>query len=378
MVLTRKQQAALDRVSGQRRQAMQTTFNKQNQQHTNGKGQQNKPQPRPKAAPRQQRAGGPSNLTRMARMLSASHEKPVPGMRHEGKAFPFHGVAASNRTIYGAGNDIQCPALYTYLGFFTNVGQTACCGVDLIWDPTAVAGFPTVNVFNNPALSASSTTVGGATSGRAMKMSLGLCCNTPMLDRGGRVYILNCDQRIRLPGSPFPTVGALANASWNDFAGTVRANSQVKKYDLVDFPREREIISHVVNSTDYETYTEWGGAVTAPNGFMSHIAQWVGGSTTADVQRPMSTIIVLIDCGKSQYFSVTPRAAWYTRHALDTIPGQAMTSVPVAAQNTVNAIHSATGMASDVLHDVESIAAEGKSAFAEVAPYLARARPVPA
>lgn len=385
MAFTKKQLLALERVSGARKASLMEAFAKQLRQ----------PQPKPIGAPKKQqnnapkgerptqpralpRAGPRINPKLYRHAMSAIVRTTVPSMRHEGKAFPFHGIATSDRIYDGTGNDVNIPLGYSYLGFFTNVGMYACCGVDLVYDAAAPTGVPTIGYYNVAALAGTSLTT-GPTSGRAMKHTLSLLCTTPAIDRGGRVYIANVDQRLRLPGVPFSATAPLSNAGWNVVASTIKAFPEVKKYDLVDFPHERAINSHVVNHTDYDTYTEWGGSIVAPSSnFMAHIAQWTGGSFTNDAQRPLSTVVVLIEAGKQQNISVTPRAAWYTRHALDTIPGQAMSAVPTASQEVVNAIHSVSSMGSDILHDVEAVAAEGRDAVERVAPMLEHPRPVAA
>lgn len=358
MGFTAKQQAALKNAWGTRRDALQAAFAKQNklqeatmaaankskESRTDTRAAPPKPQREKNVVARRERDHTRKKV--LGHLMSASHFHLVPSMRHEGKAFPYHGIGVSDRTSNGNANDITIPAGFAYLGFFSNVGQYATIGVDYVYDPTVLVSVPSKGVHTNQVLSGGGLT-SGPTSGRAMKCSVGMVCNTPQLTRGGRVYIVNVDQRFRFTLSP----GSWTALECNAVAQTIRSHPRVQKHDLVDFPRERETVCHVVNNTDYEVYTEWGGTATLSN-YMAHLALWTTGSITNDAQRPLSTVAILVEATEPQYITVTPRAAWYTRHALDTVAGQSMVEVPTATPDIVNAIHSMAYAAADRVQSI--------------------------
>lgn len=340
MSFTAKQTAALWRVSGAARKKLEENFSRQNRKTAQAKKAQPQAKARPPAAARQSPKPQPQRRARQGTKhhFAAMNKYNIPSPYHEGKALAFHGAAPQDFTIVSGER---------LIAFFSNVGDMASIGVACEMNATTVQS---LKAFNVPALSAAASE-GGCSSGRSMKCSVSLVCNTPVVKRGGRVYILNCDQRIYLPAVPTQ----MTYATWTSTINTVKSHPDVQRYDLSEFGSERECYCHMVNQPDYYTYDEWHGAIdpTTNNRFMDHLAAWPAAADT-ERRRPMSTIIVVIEgSADEQTITLTPRASWYTRHPLDTLPGQAMTTVPTASMAEVNSMNA---NASSHAHQLLSIA----------------------
>lgn len=244
---------------------------------------------------------------------------------------PYHGCVPVTQTLEPSS---------TYIMFISNVGELATLACSVTYTLAALdTSIPTMVNHAVPAV-ALSAEAGGPTSARAMKASCSLVCNTPSLRRGGRVLILNCQQRLRFPGSG---ITGLTKANWNTFITSINAHPDTKKYDLTHFGEEREVVAHVVNNSDYYRYDEWHGSSNASR-FFDHISVFQGSLGESTAVRPMSTLVLIIQAPSGndadQTFTLTPHGSWYTRHAVDTLPGQAQVPVPTAPLPAVNAMHS--------------------------------------
>jgi len=336
MSFTAKQIAALSRVSGAARRKMEENFVKQSKQgwqnkkaaaQSCGRGQSSGRQGNQQQKPRQPQKPAPLRKARQGpkHHFAAMNKYNIPSPYHEGKALPYHGAAPK---------DIALASGQRIIGFFSNVGELATIGVSCQMSASTVQ---TLKGYTVPTLAVSAAN-GGCSSARSMKASVSLVCNTPVIKRGGRVYILNCDQRIHLPNTPT----LMTYADWTTTINTVKSHPDVQRYDLSEFGTERECVCHVVNQPDYYTYDEWHGEAdpALTQRFLDHLSSF---PTAADTERrrPMSTVIIVIEgSADEQTITLTPRASWYTRHPLDTLPGQAMLTVPtttLAETNQMNA-----------------------------------------
>lgn len=354
MAFTAKQTAALSRVWGGARKKLEDNFVKQNKQTNQPKKAQAQPRSKPNNNNRQQPRQAPQRRARPARThhFASLNKYNIPSPYHEGKALAFHGSAPK---------DVALMPGERIIGIFSNVGDMATIGASSKMSTTTVGVLLPYTV---PALSLPATS-GGCSSGRAMKCSVSLVCNTPVMKRGGRVYILNCDQRIHFPNVPT----SMSYAEWTTTINTVKSHPDVQRYDLSEFGSERECISHVVNQPDYYTYDEWHGAQDPAfsNRFLDHLGSWPSAVDT-ERRRPMSTIIVIVEgSADEQTITLTPRASWYTRHPLDSLPGQAMVTVPTSTLAETNQMNAFAASHANQLLSIAASAKETVQTMGELA-----------
>jgi hypothetical protein len=305
-----KQAKALKKASPRARKKIEQAYARQNSQNSNN---------RDKVKPVSMR-----KYTRIIDVFNPLLRTLVPAPVNEGEAFPVFGMAR-----------LELNMTNRHLLIFSNVGSSA--GVGAYINPTAAAYAGGVM---NIATLTSSATAGGPTSGRAMKLGVTLVNVTPSLTRGGRVYVLNANQRILLGASP----STMTEAQWDAVADTVRAHPKVQTFSGSDFSSEKTFVCFPTNDTDYRNYQDWEGTDTAST-FLAHLSTFSGASVGDP--RPMSTIFVVIDePAAPQNWSVYVRAAYYTRWPLNSVLGQHNVPVPTAPLATLNAASSvAEGLA---------------------------------
>lgn len=239
----------------------------------------------------------------------------MPAPVAEGEAFPVFGMARLDINLSNR-----------HLLIFSNVGDSA--GVGAYINPTAA---PYAGGIMNIATMTSSATAGGPTSARAMKFGVSLLNSTPSLSRGGRVYVLNANQRFLLAASP----STMTEAQWDAVSDMVKAHPKVQTFSGSDFASEKTFVSFPTNDADYRCYRHWGGTDTASS-FLTHLSTYSGAST--DYPRPMSTIFVVIDePASAQNWSIFCRSAYYSRWPLNSVLGQSNVPVPTAPLDALNA-----------------------------------------
>lgn len=269
----------------------------------------------------------------------------MPSLAFQGEAFPYTGLVRT---------EIKPALTNKLIIFMTNVGTSATCMMELRWDATA-AGASVIgvkNVFTIPTLGLADD-AGGPTSMRAMKAGLTIVNRTPLLSRGGPVYTLNSNQRIRAAKPPSTMTVDDANALFTSLSG----HPDAKSMDCVDFGGPRHMYSHVVDDPAYNNFDENRGAVSADE-FFKHIAITDGGTT---YDRPMSTLVFMLDrCSVEQTFQFSAHASFYTRWPLDTVPGQSNRKIPTTSQSQHNKSHSEASQHSkgppDFVSEVENAA----------------------
>lgn len=242
----------------------------------------------------------------------------VPVSAHEGLAFPITDCIRM---------DTNSTTGYQRLFAITNTGNSSTLASYAVFTPSAVASTTTFDV---PMLMTADT-AGGATSGRSMKVSAKLVNTVSALTMAGRVYVLNCNQRVALAAAP----SAMTAAQWTTFADTIAAHPDTLALSAAEFRTPQKFVGTVVDGPEYHSYHEWHGAT----GLDVHAAHWAVWSGSTSAPRPMSTIFILIaDPPATQGYNLTLYGSWFTRWPLDTVMGRSMTDVPTVPQTTVNQI----------------------------------------
>jgi len=284
-----------------------------------------------KHKPGKKKAGKPRSKHHMGYIMSPLVPAMVPSLTFQGEAFPVGGITRC---------DLSIQATDRVLIFVTNTGVSGTIMQRLQWNASAggATAIDAKQSYTIPTL-ALSDTAGGPTSMRAMKCGLTITCRTPLLDRGGLVYVLNTSQRIRAVALP-DAVGAtpgLNRGQADGFFNSIVAHPSTKVLDWADFGKPRHLFSHVVDDPRYNDFDENKGTIDN-NTFFQHIAL---GGDSIPLDRPMSTIILAIDLPtKAQNVNLTAHATFYSRWPLDTVPGQAQTKIPVTTHDKHNDIHS--------------------------------------
>lgn len=299
-----------------------------------------KPKAKPKARTKKKKLEGVMHSIDEAAMLH--HMSPhfntlIPTLTHQGRAFPYTGVVRA---------DITVGVLDTVLIAATNVG---IAGTVFSFAIANGAGAPVFTTATIPTISAADF-AGGPTSARAMKFSMGLTCTTPLLSRGGRVSVLNGQSRLRVDLPPSTMTAAVFAA----VIASVRGMPNTQIYDNTHFGETREMSGSIVDSVTYEDFEEFVGTETTDE-FWEHIAVWPG-SIRRD--RPMSTAwIVLSPPAFQQTYTISVKAAFYTRWGLATVPGQSQIDIPTAPATIVNRIQALAHTMADSVHTIAEIGA---------------------
>jgi hypothetical protein len=244
--------------------------------------------------------------------------KNIPSTYFSGQALPLSGR-------YFLTN-FNLPTNRRSLVFVTNVGDAGTVFSIISSDDTTV----TRAVGTVPVL-ASADDAGGPTSGRAQTCAVNVVNTTAALNRAGAVHIIPLDQRMRLPAAPSAWTTGNFDTVFNDLVNFPSA----RVYDGSHFGGGHSLPCHVVDSVAFQDFKEWHGTLTIDE-FFGHIGIWSGASAR---QRPMSTIVLAFNLPPViQTYCVSVHARWYTRWPVDTVAGQSMTDIPVAAQGYVNRI----------------------------------------
>lgn len=272
--------------------------------------------PKAKPEPPSDRRGGEPNFQPMDPLSTVL----IPISRRQAAAFPYMGmvkdtVSLSGRTLY----------------VITNTGHSG----------TIMGAFTTApfqGVYTIPAISGAPSS-GGPSSGRAMKASVEITNSTAAMTAGGSVYVLKTDQRVSIPGLPT----SLTAAQINTLCDTVKDHPLVKPFDGADFKktdkhgRHPTFVCDVVDGVDFENFSAWQGTESV-DGFFGHVFTWPGLDSNTH-ERPMSTIFVLFETPvAAQTYTLSARAAYYTRWSLATVPGQTQMEIPIATLDRINAL----------------------------------------
>jgi len=162
-----------------------------------------------------------------------------------------------------------------------------------------------------------------------MKSGISIVNSTPLLNAGGRVFVLNSDQRFFFGDDPVNMTGAM----FETFLNEVVAHPKAREFSGAEFVRPHSFHAHVVDPVNYETYRSWQGQMGIDD-YAQNFAIWPG---TPTLPRGMSTVIIVIEIAASpQTYTFSGRSTWYTRWPLNTVLGQSMRDVPTAPAERIN------------------------------------------
>lgn len=337
MTFTAKQQAAIDRAPAAQKGRLRALYQRQRSSLPTPPRSRTVPRTRLGGPPKsRRRAAGPKRRARQGglsnnNLLSSLSTAIVPVLRNQATAFPVHGMV---RKTFSTGTAAR------HLFVLCNSGRSGSIIQEFF--ASNPPGVPNPYTYS---LLAAADTAGGPTSGRAMKLGLTVSNATAALSAGGRVYVLNCDQRVFIDASP----SNLSQAELNAFIDRIIAFPTCRAFSGRDFTSPRHFHSHVVDAVDYEEFGEWNGTYT-PDQLGQHWAIW----PTADpYSRPMSTLFIVFEVpAADQDYTLVGRASWYTRWPLNTVGAIAQRPVPTAAPAVLDRIHKTAAATSDPLHSV--------------------------
>lgn len=293
--------------------------------------------PRPKARPRKAPAPkAPSRATALTRrprrprprhstvpfLFSVNDSRPVPASRPVGKATPLASQFLYNFPVPVDG--------WRRMFVVTNNGHSSSVAIQMQTNGVATGN----NLYNVPIYSATPAS-GGPTSGRAMKAGLTISNATADIRCGGRIFVLNCDQRVSVPTLP-STMSAAQMVSLFD---TVMNHPATVAYTGKHFQRRAVSFStHAVDTFEYETFRPWIGIDTVDS-FANHVFLNNGLGILDDGIRPMSTLFVLFEQpADAQDYTILLRHAVYTRWTLGTLGAISSRDVPVVSSETINKV----------------------------------------
>jgi hypothetical protein len=198
---------------------------------------------------------------------------------------------------------------------------------------TAAAAI-TKTIYTVPLLQ-STAQLGGPTSGRSMKAGISVLNNTPALTAGGRVYMLDADQRMSIPDDLY----ALSPTEFDEFCDKIKSHPNRIPFDGATFKPVQHFHTHVVDTVQYETFNPWTGT-DLTSAFGSHMFEYPG---TPDMnKKSMSTLLIILEGpAATQDYTITARGQWMTRWALDTIGGYVSKKIPVASPAVVDSAYAA-------------------------------------
>jgi hypothetical protein len=174
-----------------------------------------------------------------------------------------------------------------------------------------------------------SFTAGGPTSSKPCTATAEVVCTTQRLNVGGRVYVLNLDQRLDLVDAP--SLLTVANA--DTLFESIVAHPKTKVHAMEHFTSPRKFSVTPVDNNHYEEFFPHRGTLTEDQ-FFTHFAQWP--TLVSHQAHPMSTVIVAVDKPPAtQSLTYTVHAQSLTRWPVHTVTGQLMTKVKVGSHKEV-------------------------------------------
>jgi len=230
-------------------------------------------------------------------------------------------------------------------------------------------------LFNIPTLSTEGAG-GHPTSGRAMKFGVSVVNNTNALKRGGRVTYLNTFQR--LPDLIAGGTTEAPNYYWDRVISAVKAAPDRRRINGDNLVTPKQLIGAVVDNVRYHEFNRWKPTETMLE-FVDHVldreqpATTVTGVAVGSSARSMTTVAYVFEpTDDAQDYSITIRAAYYTRWPLTSVPGQSMSPIPTASHGILNAVHEHVANKAGELVSVMAEGATG-AAIAEQVPAAAAA-----
>lgn len=238
----------------------------------------------------------------------------------------FSGQALAHRGIRRDSQSLNTNRRFIY--FITNNGQSSTIGVGLGWQPAQVGQVGSFT-YDVPLLTQADDQ-GGPTSGRAQKVNVEIHVTTPLLNRGSAYFVGEFNTRLAFTKDPTTMNGGEADTLFNELTSFPQVNS----YDTAKDARMR-VNGNVVDHMEYNTFQEWHGTRNATDMFR-HIGIFPG---VNPLSRPMTTVMIAFEApANNQTAMITMGARFYCRHPIGTIPGRLMKDLPVAKQDSINAI----------------------------------------
>lgn len=251
--------------------------------------------------------------------LHVQHPSNIPTTVVSGTATPLPDVCRLDFTLTAGADRVMV--------FITNAGRSATSMWYLRWAGGVIINNQTVS----PTLLAVSASAGGPTTMRAMKMGATLTNTTPILNRGGRVYTLNSDQRFLLPAAPTLLTAADCDTIYN----SIVQHPNTLVHDGSHFGDTKLLNCTVVDVPAYENFVANPGALDI-TGFGSGVASWTGFNREA---RPMSCVAYVFDVpANAQTYSLQAEGKWYCRFPLNTVAGRVQTPIPTAPPSALNSL----------------------------------------
>lgn len=277
--------------------------------------------PGKKKAPKKGAKSSLSTAAKLGGLFNPKNGVDVPSHVVQGKALSHTGLVRDNISISNATSASNGRMLL----LFANTGSAGTVGMR--WTQTNGV-LPLVTMLTCPTLLNDGPN-GGPESGRAMKLGIDIVNNTQLLNAGGRVYVLNLNQRLLFPAAPSIMTPSQVDAVC-DF---IAAHPDTRTYAGSDFMQPREIAAFPVDMTNLGTFREWQGTL-GMDAFCLYLADWPSATTSP---RSMSTLAIVIDIpAATNVYTVSARASFYTRWPVNTIMGQVMKTVPVAPLTALN------------------------------------------
>jgi hypothetical protein len=165
-----------------------------------------------------------------------------------------------------------------------------------------------------------------------MKYGLRIINNSPVVDKGGVVYVYTASQRVITAAK----LTLMTCDQLDDMFDDIIAMNGAQPYGAEAFTGQGcAWHGYPTDSTTYEEFDAWNGQMNkagqleVADGFAEH---WSLTPGVTDVKpRGISTTFVCFEApSRAQLYTLNYRAAWYTRWPLGTVLGQNMPHIPDA------------------------------------------------
>jgi hypothetical protein len=165
-----------------------------------------------------------------------------------------------------------------------------------------------------------------------MKYGLRIINNSPVVDKGGVVYVYTASQRVITAAK----LTLMTCDQLDDMFDDIIAMNGAQPYGAEAFTGQGcSWHGYPTDSTTYVEFDDWNGqmiksgSLEVADGFAEH---WSLTPGVTDVKpRGISTTFVCFEApSRAQLYTLNYRAAWYTRWPLGTVLGQNMPHIPDA------------------------------------------------
>jgi hypothetical protein len=236
---------------------------------------------------------------------------PIPTLLYQGEALPIPGKVV---------RQVNTDRTTIYCILSTGVSSDAIFSI-------TVAGVKTVNQYPTWGLAA---LTGGPTSMRAMKSGIKIENVSKRVDMGGRVYVLNTNQRFELPAAP----STMTSAQAYDLNDIIVAHPKTNSYSGADFLVGKTFYSTPHESADFLNFRENQGSTLTMDQFMSSGSVYPSGTVAP---MPMSAIwVVIAGTTTPNDYQLTARAMNYARYPADQLMSSLVTPTRTMSAEMLN------------------------------------------